>query len=185
MTSLPNLCWNARAAAGLVMLMAGALERCAAQPSTFAGDARHTGVYTVPAQHLSLVRWSTVIDPLTSGSGAHYGAPVISPSNTLFVPVTTSTGFRVNAFDGATGRLKYTLPTDYAPPTAGWKAVYQPVIARPASGLRLYYPGAGGTTYYITNIDSDAPSAPVQECCYTDLATYGGNSTGFRSTVFI
>ena len=76
-----------------------AFERCAAQPSTFAGDARHTGVYTVPAQHLNLVRWSTVIDPLTSGSGAHYGAPVISPSNTLFVPVTTSTGFKVNALE--------------------------------------------------------------------------------------
>ncbi len=167
-------------------LAAGVWERCAAQPATFAGDAQHRGVYDAPAQHLNLVRWSTVIDPYTSGSSAHYGAPVISPSNTVFVSITTPNGFKVNAVDGATGRLKYSLSTDYIPPIASsWKAAYQPVIAAPASGLRLYYPGAGGTTYYITNIDSDTPSAPVQECCYGDLVTYDGNTNGFNSTVFI
>src|SRR5439155_9461160 len=55
----------------------------------------------------------------------------------------------------------------------------------PPSGPRLYYPGPGGTTYYVTNIDSDTPSQPVQECFYTDLATYQTNRTGFNSTVYV
>jgi len=55
----------------------------------------------------------------------------------------------------------------------------------PPSGPRLYYPGAGGTTYYVTNIDSDTPSEPVHECFFTDLPTYGTNTNGFNSTVYI
>src|SRR5438309_1766855 len=103
-----NLRCNTRIAAAMSLLLAGALERGAAQPATFAGDAQHTGLSSPLAQHLNVIRWSTVIDPYTSGAGAHYGAPVISPSNTLFVPVTTSNGgFKVSAFEGATGRLKY------------------------------------------------------------------------------
>jgi hypothetical protein len=132
------------------------------QSDTFARDAQHTAVFEAPAQRLNAIRWTTPIDTHYSGF-AHYGAPVVTPSNTVLVPVKiSSTGFLVRAFESATGRIKYTLTNDYimAPiPTNGntWIPVYQPAIANPPSGARLYYPGAGGTVYYIENIDSDTP----------------------------
>ncbi len=170
--------------AGVAAVLAAGLWSSAAQPAHFAGDPQHTGVYSAPAQHLNVVKWSTQIDT-SSGSAQHYGAPLISPSNTVFVPAWTNTGVKVKAFDGATGRLKYTLASDYIFPSSSWRPVFQPVIATPPSGARLYYPGAGGTTYYIADIDSDTPSAPVHECFYTDLDTYGTNKLGFNSRVFI
>jgi len=170
--------------AGIFALLSIFVSRSTAQPYTFAGDAQHTGVYSTPAQHLNAVRWSTQLDP-SSGSTLHFGAPVISPSNTVFVPIRTNNRVQIRAFEGATGRLKYSLTSDYIFPASSWLPVCQPVISMPASGPRLYYPGAGGTTYYITNIDSDTPSQPVHECFYTDLATYGTNTNGFNSTVYI
>lgn len=166
------------------VLVAAGIVRSTAQPSTFAGNSQHTSLYDTPAQHINSIRWSIQID-VGSPSSAHYGAPVITPSNTLFVPVRTSSGLKVSAYYAASSQWKYNLSTDYIFPAASWRPVYQPVIAVPASGPRLYYPGAGGTTYYITNIDSDTPSAPVHECFYTDLAIYGTNTNAFNTTVFI
>ena len=171
--------------AALGMLAASGGRRAGAQPATFAGSAQHTALYSGPAQHLDTVRWSTSIDLANTGAAAHYGAPLITPSNTVLVPVKTATGFQVSAFEGATGRLKYTLATDYVLPTSNWRPVYQPVIAMPPSGARLYYAGAGGTVYYRENIDSDTPGAPVQQCFYTNLAAYVSNASSFNSTVFI
>src|SRR5712671_790367 len=132
------------------------------QSASFAGDAQHTAVFPVAAQHLNAIRWTTPIDTHYTGF-AHYGAPLVTPSNTVLVPVKISTnGFQVGAFESATGRRKYTLTNDYimAPiPTNGstWIPVYQPAIANPPTGQRLYYAGGGGTIYCIDNIDSDTP----------------------------
>jgi hypothetical protein len=155
------------------------------QSWTFAGDAQHTGQYVAPAQPLNRVHWSTRISLTSFLVGGHYGAPLITPANTVVTPVRTASGYQVSAFDGATGRLKYTLATDYRLPTYDWLPAYQPALATPPSGLRLYYPGAGGTLYYIENPDSDTPSAPVQQCFYTDLGSYQSNAAAFNQTVFI
>ena len=50
---------------------------------------------------------------------------------------------------------------------------------------RFYYPGAGGTLYYVNNVDSASQGAPVQQVFYTSLANYQANASGFNSTVFI
>jgi hypothetical protein len=163
-----------------------------AQPFSFAGDAQHTGVYNVPAQPLNAIHWTTSLDISGPPIDGHYGAPVISSGSTLLAPVKVPTGFQISAFDAVTGQPKYTLSTDYIPPpdksgTAGLP-VYQPVIANALSSPRLYYAGAGGTVYYIENIDSNAHSAPVQQCFYTNLAAYAANasgSNGFNNTIFI
>jgi len=170
----------------LVVLLASR-GHTSAQPFTFAGNAQHTGIYGVPAQPLNRVIWSTKIDLNNSGGYVHYGAPVITAANTVIVPVRTTNGFKVNAFEAITGRLKYTLPTDYVGSTnAGWSPpVYQPALAVSPAGARLYYPGAGGTVYYIDDPDSDSPGAPARQCFYTDLATYTTNAAAFNSSVFI
>src|SRR5262249_54474689 len=116
------------------------------------------------------------------------GVPLITPSNTVIAPVRAAAGFQISAYEGATGRLKYTLTNDYLLPTLptnSWIPVYQPVIANPPSGPRLYYAGAGGTIYYITNLDSDTPGPPVHECFYTNLAGYNLNATSYNNTIFI
>jgi hypothetical protein len=165
--------------------------RLVAQPATFALNAQHTALYSTPGQPLARARWITSIDLNNTGASTHYGAPVITPSNTVLVPVKTTNGvqiaFQVSAFEGATGRLKYTLTTDYILPAynnAGIP-VYQPVLAASPSGWRLYYAGAGGTVYYVDNPDSDAPGAPVHVCFYTNLNNYSSNAAAFNGTVFV
>jgi hypothetical protein len=156
------------------------------QSSSFAGDAQHTAVFPVTAQHLNAIRWTTPIDTHYTGY-AHYGAPLITPSNTVIVPVKTASGFLVNAFESATGRLKYTLTTDYimAPiASGGWIPVYQPAIANTSLGARLYYAGAGGTIFHVDNLDSDTPGTPVRECFYTNLTAYSNNAPAFNTTIY-
>jgi hypothetical protein len=163
-----------------------------AQPFAFAGNAQHTAIYDVPAQPLNAIHWSAPIDlDYNAGALGHYGAPIISSGNTLIASVRITNGFQVTAFDATTGRFKYTLTTDFITPpygAKGWFPVYQPVIANPPSGPRLYYAGAGGTLYYIEDIDSDNPSTTIQQCFYTNLAAYAANaggSNGFNNTLFI
>jgi hypothetical protein len=136
-----------------------------AQPFTFAGNAQHTGLYNQPAQHLNAIRWSTVIDLSSSGTSAHYGAPIITSGNTVIIGVGPGTVSQVSAFDGSNGRFKYTLPTDYKFPTANWRPVYQPVIAPGPAGPWLYFPGAGG--------------------CVFRIGTYNSNSTNYNRAIFI
>jgi hypothetical protein len=139
---------------------------------------RLAGVRVVPAQ---------LEDDLNNTGGyAHYGAPVITPANTIFVPVKTGAtgGFEVNVFNASTGASLYTLSTDYTQPSHNWILPYQAVLAT-SSETRLYYPGNGGTVYYINNVDSVNHGAPVQQVFYTTLANYQANASAFNSTVFI
>src|SRR5215510_12886621 len=70
----------------IVLLVANALN-VHAQSSTFAGNAQHTAQYSVRAQHLNRVLWSASVDTRAGGSGnSHYGAPLITASNTIIVP---------------------------------------------------------------------------------------------------
>ena len=156
-----------------------------AQAPTFAGNAQHTSVYPARAQDLNGIKWSTTIDfnPTTI---AHYGAPVITASNTVLVPVKTSTnGFRVDAFNGNNGAAKYIINTDYVLPTHNWVPVYNPCIATGSFGTRMYYAGAGGTILHIDNPDSSSPGAPVREVFYTSLANYNANAAAYRNTIFV
>src|SRR5262245_25083334 len=77
---------------------------------TFGGNAQHTSIYTRPAQDLNRVRWATSVD-LNNVGLAHYGAPLITASNTVVVPVKTMSGFQLNVFDGSSGVPKYSLET--------------------------------------------------------------------------
>ena len=130
--------------------------RAFAQAPTFAGNAQHTSIYAAPAQNLNLIKWSTSIDLNNTGALIHYGAPLVSAANTVFVPVKTGTtnGFRVDAIDGATGAAKYSLTTDYILPAHVWMPSYQPTIAGGPFGPCLYYAGAGGTIWHVDNPDS-------------------------------
>src|SRR3984893_19197222 len=102
----------------IVLAVAFALvSRAGAQTivSSFAGNAQHTAVYSPAAQDLNAVHWSTSIDLNNTGGFAHYGAPLITPANTIFVPGKTGAngGFQINVFNAASGATIYSLSTDY------------------------------------------------------------------------
>src|ERR1700682_655871 len=73
------------ASLGLVFLP---ISQAGAQTS-FGGNAQHTANYSPAAQNLNAVHWTTAIDLNNTGAYAHYGAPVITPANTIFVPIKT------------------------------------------------------------------------------------------------
>src|SRR4029077_10601895 len=112
--------------------------------------------------------------------------PLISPANTIFVPVKTGAndGFQINVFNAATGAAINSLGTDYTQPSHNWILAYQPALATSIAETRLYYAGAGGTIYYINNVDSSSQHVPVHQVFYTSLGNYQANAAAFNSTVF-
>src|SRR6266545_6250337 len=153
--------------------------------STFAGNAQHTAIFNPAARDLNAIHWSTSIDLNNTGVPAHYGAPLITAANTVLVPVKIAgDGFQIKAFDGTAGTAKYSLATDYILPPHDWIPAYQPALAGGPAGSRLYYPGAGGTVYFVDGPDH-TPGAPVQRVFYTTLADYQARAAAFNASVFI
>src|SRR5215471_8219779 len=101
--------WRNRCVRLLAIGAVLALSACSssAQSLTFAGNAQHTAQFPVSAQHLNHIRWSAAIEP--SFDMVHYGAPLVSPSNTVIFATVSNSSYTVQARAGATGRLKYTM----------------------------------------------------------------------------
>lgn len=190
MFSITSLSGKFHARLVLVAVFAGTIVLAPldalAQAVSFAGNAQHTSSYAVPAQNLNVIKWSASIDFNNTGALIHYGSPLVTASNTVLAPVKIiNNGFRVDAFNGATGAGKYSLSTDYILPDHNWIPAYNPCIATGAFGTRLYYAGAGGTIWHIDNPDSNTPGAPVREVFYTTLAGYNANAVAYNASIFV
>jgi hypothetical protein len=125
--------------------------------SDFGHDAQHSGLSDVASRALDRIRWQTPEDTNFSLS-THEGSPVITPANTVIVPVHTSSGYRLEGHRGSDGALLWTQATDYFGPN------FAPVLTPQG---RLYFPGAGGTVYYCDNPDARGATTTGQ------LAFYG------------
>ncbi len=108
----------------------------AAQPatpgwSTFAGNSQHTGLSSTAAQSLEVVHWSAPVDlaPPAGDILIHYGSPLVTPANTVIIPVKKGAtgGYRVDARAGKDGSLIWSKNTDYILPPHNWT----PVTRRP------------------------------------------------------
>jgi hypothetical protein len=175
----------------LTFLFAANLTRGGAiladQVGTFAGNAQHTANYPGPAQDLNVIRWQAVNDGTSSSALAHYGSPVVTAANTVLVPTKNSSGgYQVDAYEGSSGAHKYTLTSDYVMPSHNWIPSYNIALANyvdPNTHLqvtRLYFPGLGGTVYFIDNPDTAPAGAPQQ------VAFYGqASASTFASSVFV
>jgi hypothetical protein len=137
--------------------------------SSYAHDPQHTAISDVPSQPLMAIHWQTPVDlnpPYNGGNLLiHYGSPLVTQANTVIVPVKTGAndGFEVEAFDGGTGSLKWTVSTDYSVPKNYWTPPMSLVLT-PAN--RLYIPGAGGTVYTIDNPDANNATISGQQAFY-------------------
>jgi hypothetical protein len=153
----------------------------------YAHDAQHTAVSDVPSQSLDRVAWQTPVDLAPQYSGGdlliHYGSPLVTPSNTVIVPVKTAAagGFEVEGLSGVDGGLLWSQPTDYQLPPHGWTPSYSPTLT-PSN--RLYFAGAGGTVYYIDN--PDTPGATITgQLAFFGLDNYLADPGDYNNGVFI
>ncbi len=133
-----------------------------AQWTTVGGNAQHTGLSAIGAQPFANIKWTTKVDQTrldtdTSDIHAHFGAPIITAANTVFVPVHTSGGYEVEIHSGATGVLKGILATDWVPPTANWTPSYGPGLS---ARNRFYYPAANGVVNYLDSPDTASNPTP-------------------------
>jgi hypothetical protein len=154
----------------------------------FAGNSQHTADSSVPAQPLTGVSWQAPVDDApqyTSGGEIleHYGEPVVTQANTVLIPLKTgaSGAFAIQAIDGNSGAVRWTIATDWQLPNAAWVPSYN--VVETNSG-RVYFAGVGGTLYYFDNPDSvTAPT--VHQIAFYGLSSYQANESGFANSVYI
>jgi hypothetical protein len=153
---------NLRPAVGAVLVtlsLAGPALGLAARWNNFARDPHHSALFSAASQSLEQVHWQTPVDLnpqyVSNKLPIHYGSPLVTSKNTVIVPVKTGAqgGFQVEARSGTSGRLIWSLPTDYILPPHNWTPVFGPALS---SEPRVYFPGAGGTVYFRDSPDSAA-----------------------------
>ncbi len=127
----------------------------------YGNDSQHAAQATAAAQSLQQIHWQATIDEASHQAGGtiltHFGSPVITGANTVIVPITgQGTGmFDVKAYNGTTGALLWTVPSDYTLPPHNWVPSFSPALVTiPGGNTRLYFPAADGTVKYLDNPDS-------------------------------
>jgi uncharacterized protein (TIGR03437 family) len=154
---------------------------------TFAHDSEHTALsLNAPSQPLNRIHWQTPVDLNPQYTGGelliHYGSPLVTPGNTVIVPVKTgaSGGFRVEAHAASDGSLQWMMTTDYVLPPHDWVPEFSPTLT---PSLTLYFPGAGGAVYYRDNPDS--ASGTQGQLAFYGLANYQANPQAYNTSVMI
>ena len=177
------------AAIGGLLLPGSALAQSIRVPwSDYAHDPQHTAISPVASQPFHRIVWQTSVDLSvpTNNTGElfiHYGSPLITRSNTVIVPVKTTSagGFRIESRVGGTGATNWMQSTDYAPPPHGWYPSFSPTLT-PRN--RIYFPGGGGTVYYCDSPDST--NLPViGQIAFYGLTNYNANTNAYLSNVYI
>ncbi|MGA3090127.1 MAG: hypothetical protein ABSD75_16060 [Terriglobales bacterium] len=119
---------------------------------THSHDEQHTALSTVQSQPLSKIHWHVPVDlaPPQGTIYIHYGSPLVTEANTVIVPVKTgSNSFRVEAHNGASGNLLWTLDTGWQAPEASFIPGLGPTIA----GSKLFIPDIAGRVMVRHNPD--------------------------------
>jgi PKD repeat protein len=149
---------------------------------THSHDAQHTGVSSTASQSFGTIHWSAPVD-LAPPSGEiliHYGSPVITPANTVIVPVKTGTNsFRVEAHNGATGSLLWMQDTGWVAPSAG----FMPGLGSTLFGKKLFVPDSAGRVIVRTN--PDLATGHLSDLVFYGEKNYKANPQVYQQTVLI
>jgi hypothetical protein len=151
--------------------------------TNFGHDPQHTGVSPVASQPLDAIHWQAPVDLAPTGADVHYGSPVITAHNTVIIPVKTGSngGFELTARNGATGMLKWTIPSDYTLPPFSWMPPFGPALTPTG---RLYFPGNGGTVYFVNSPDANGATVSGQLAFY-GIGNYNANPGLYNASVMI
>jgi hypothetical protein len=154
---------------------------------SYAHDPQHTGQAGFGSQLPQNIRWQTPVDlaPVYSGGSlfTHYGSPLITSTNTVLVPVkTTSTGsFRLEARRGTDGTLLWRANTDYVLPHHNWIPPCGPTLIPGDS--KVVMPAAGGTVLARNNPNSGHGNLTRQ--AFFGITNYQKNPAAFNAAIQI
>jgi hypothetical protein len=150
----------------------------------YGGNPQHTAAAPAKAQKLRNIHWSTPVDLQPGGDFLliHYASPMISASNTVFVPVKTGAaqGFRIEAHSGKKGKLIWKHKTDFILAPHDWTPSFP---AHLTAQNRLYYAGAGGTVYFRDTPDLKAGNSG--QIAFYGLANYQADKSTYNARVMI
>ncbi|MBV9992876.1 MAG: hypothetical protein JOZ72_16480 [Alphaproteobacteria bacterium] len=150
----------------------------------YAGNAQHSAPAPRKAKPLNSIRWKIPVDTTASGSTflIHFGSPMITASNTVLVPVKTSTGgaFRIEAHSGKNGKKLWQAKSDFILAPHDWIPSFP---AHLTAQNRLYFAGAGGTVYFRDT--PDLKTGNTGQLAFYGLGLYEANKQTFNSRVMI
>jgi hypothetical protein len=150
----------------------------------YGGNPQHTAAAPAMAQKLKNIHWHTPVDLHPQGSTLyiHYGAPAITGSNTVVVPVKTGTSgnFVVEAHSGKTGKLLWSAPTDFVFAPHDWTPSFPTHMT---AQERFYFAGAGGTVYYRDH--PDLKKGKIQQIAFFGNANYKKHKSTYDQHVMI
>ncbi len=151
----------------------------------YGGNAQHAAQAPAQAKGVKKILWSTPVDlhPVGDPLYIHYGSPMITASNTVLVPVkTTTTGsFEMIAYNGKTGKKLWSSSTDYVFAPHDWTPSFPAHIT--AQNRPLYYAGEGGTVYYRDS--PDMKKGAGGQIAFFGNSNYQANKSAYNSNVMV
>jgi hypothetical protein len=148
---------------------------------THSHDEQHTGVSSVASQSMNKIHWHVPVDlaPPQGEIFIHYGSPLVTSANTVIVPVKTTTGFRVEGYNGATGKKMWMQATKYQVPSA----TFLPAIGPTLSNNRLLVPDYAGRV--IVRQTPDQTRGAVSRLVFYGKNNYAKDPVTYQQNVLI
>jgi len=148
---------------------------------THSHDEQHTGVSSVASQPFTSIHWHVPVDlaPPQGEIFIHYGSPLVTAANTVIVPVKTTTGFRVEGYNGATGKKMWTQATKYQVPSAA----FLPAIGPTLSNNQLLVPDFAGRV--IVRQTPDQARGAVSRLVFYGKQNYAKAPATYQQNVLI
>ncbi len=153
----------------------------------YAGNPQHTAKSKFAAQHFKKIKWQTPVDLTPQSSFGdlliHYGSPMITPHNTVIIPVKTGQfdGFKIEARKTKDGSLVWTQNTSYSVPQHDWTPSFSPTIT---PKFLIYYPESGGRVSFRDNLDAPNP-LHTSTIAFYGAAAYAANPSAYDANVKI
>lgn len=150
---------------------------------THSHDAQHTGISSVAAQAFTKIHWHTPVD-LDVPTGeilVHYGSPLVTPANTVIIPIKSGTdNFKIGARNGATGAHLWSLATAYTAPS---NVSFLPGIGPTLAGGQLYVPDSAGRV--LVRQTPDSATGKTSHLIFYGTANYNAAPTVYQQNVQI
>jgi hypothetical protein len=150
---------------------------------THSHDPQHTGISSVGAQPFTKIHWHTPVDlALPQGEILiHYGSPLVTPANTVIVPVKTgANNFKIGARNGANGAHLWSLTTAYQAPGG---LSFLPGIGPTLAGGKLFIPDSAGRV--LVRETPDLATGKVTHLIFYGQKNYVANPTVYQQNVRI